>query len=208
MAISTSSDLARAIAFIDASRKAGLPSSSPLPGKAEIIPAYENEYVAGTYHEGEFAGPEWWREASSAYTVSASMVPNAERLHRQRPSRGLRLGMGPFGRHDAARRLRVRVGSNCRSAWLRMHSSAALPIEQGDFGTLIGLEGRFAAITMQAVFRTPDRLHRDLIYHPRLTQGRWTFRHATSDRKPRTFFFQISSDLETSKKNYPIWPAP
>jgi SAM-dependent methyltransferase len=27
-----------------------------------------------------------------------------------------------------------------------------LPIEQGDFGTLIGLEGRFAAITMQAVF--------------------------------------------------------
>jgi hypothetical protein len=129
-------------------RSCGTIQLSPMPNEAELAKAYETEYVAGAYAE-EFAGPEWWRQASRTYR--ASIV----RVLKDRGVTGLVVDYGAGWGHLVD--TMIQSGFDARGVELSQREVAyaqqrGLPVQQGDLSILKGLEGQISALTMSAVF--------------------------------------------------------
>src|SRR6266545_4942501 len=126
-------------------RVCGTIQLSPMPDEAEIVQAYQTEYVAGRYAEQPFAGPEWWRHASRTYCASIVQVLKDRRVN------GLVVDYGAGWGHLVD--MMIQSGFDARGLELSQTEVAyaqqrGLPVQQGDLGTLRGLEGEVSAITM------------------------------------------------------------
>jgi SAM-dependent methyltransferase len=129
-------------------RACGTIQLSPMPDEAELVKAYETEYVAGAYKE-QFAGPEWWRRASRTYC--ASIV----QLLKDRGVNGLVVDYGAGWGHLVD--MMIQNGFDARGIELSQREvtyaqQRGLPVQQGDLSVLRGAQGQISAITMVAVF--------------------------------------------------------
>jgi SAM-dependent methyltransferase len=120
----------------------------PMPDEAEVMRAYQTEYVAGKYAES-FAGPEWWRRASRTYCRSIVQVLKDHRV------KGFIVDYGAGWGHLVD--MMIQNGLDARGLEPSQNEVAyaqgrGLPVQQGDLSTLSGSEGEISAITMSAVF--------------------------------------------------------
>src|SRR5947209_951872 len=129
-------------------RECGTIQLWPMPSEAELVRAYEMDYVSQA-HTKEFANPEIQREVSRTYC--ASVVKTLEDYSVNGPVVDYGAGWGFLVEMMINKGFRA-CGVEISRDELAYAQRRGLPIQQGDLRALEDLDGTVSAITLLAVF--------------------------------------------------------